>query len=560
MRALRDQDHGVSSLAAEALGQMGESADGAIPALVRSLRHLSPEVRRSAAQRSAKWAGLPPARWPALENAARDDDGGVRSQAVRALGALAARRRLGTGGPRRLSDRDPLVRAAAIESLGQSSEPSEAILSVVMHLLEDANDQVKVAVTQVLPNLAGATPAVIEGLCRRLLEDDSDWVQVHAALALGQLGPAATAAGEPLLRAAQTGVVSVREQAMRAIAKIQPPETAEAFAAGIKDACGDVRMVASAGWMNATAISEEAIPALIEALCDPEVQVRANCARPGPARHNSGRGHPSAHRVYGPRPRRIADERGNGAQAGPRRRDHRGDAAPGRGPELARALDRRELPPRHGIGPLNSGRSPAGSPGRPGPPRSRAALDLLESLDAQEREFLKGLKNPTRPDSDGIELREGKPCAAHNLRSSKTKVRSSFARSVGPITRMESVSITRTAARWVAARGTTWSARAPRRSARCEKRGVKSSQEFGVAKLGTDGPARRSRLLSSAWWIGPPPIPRHGPPRATNRMTRPPSRSPRRKLLADSGSKPGVNASPLFKEPAAWVTQHDGWA
>ena len=30
--------------------------------------------------------------------------------------------------------------------------------------------------------------------------------------------------------------------------------------------------------MNATVISEEAVPALIEALRDPEVQVRANCA------------------------------------------------------------------------------------------------------------------------------------------------------------------------------------------------------------------------------------------------------------------------------------------
>ena len=72
--------------------------------------------------------------------------------------------------------------------------------------------------------------------------------------------------------------MSVREQAMRAIAMIQPPETTEAFAAGLKDACGDIRRVASAGWMNATAISEEAIPALVEALRDPEVQVRANCA------------------------------------------------------------------------------------------------------------------------------------------------------------------------------------------------------------------------------------------------------------------------------------------
>ena len=75
---------------------------------------------------------------------------------------------------------------------------------------------------------------MIDGLCRRLLDDDSDWVQVYAALALGKLGPAAAAAGGPLLHAAQTGEVGVREQAMRAIAKIQPPETAEAFVVGLE--------------------------------------------------------------------------------------------------------------------------------------------------------------------------------------------------------------------------------------------------------------------------------------------------------------------------------------
>ena len=154
-------------------------------------------------------------------------------------------------------------------------------------LLEDANDQVKVQATKVLPKLAGATPEVIDSLCRRLLEDDSDWVQLYAALALGRLGPAAAAAGASLLRAAQTGEVSVREQAMRAIAMIQPPETTEALAAGLKDACGDIRRVASAGWMNATAIAEEAIPALIEGLRDPEVQVRANCATRWPGSTSS---------------------------------------------------------------------------------------------------------------------------------------------------------------------------------------------------------------------------------------------------------------------------------
>ena len=97
---------------------------------------------------------------------------------------------------------------------------------------------------------------------------------------------------------------------------------------------------------------------------------------------------------------------------------------------------------------------------------------------------------------------------------------------MGPISEMESVSINRTAARLVVFRVGRDRRIRRRRSARCEQRGVEANQGFGVAKLGTDGPARRSRLLSPAWWTGPPPIPRRGPPRATNRMTRPPRRSP----------------------------------
>ena len=202
-----------------------------------------------------------------------------------------------------LQDADPQVRTAAVETIGQWADkgkgegekgrkgereeetgelqtpllpfsPSPVLL---LPLLVDANDQVKVRVAQVLPRLAGATPAVIDGLCR-LLEDDSLLVQCSAAQALSKLGPAAAAAGGPLLRAAQTMEVTVREQAMRAIAMIQPPEAGAAFASGLKDADGEIRKMASAGLMKAAAVPEEVIPALVEALRDTEVQVRANAA------------------------------------------------------------------------------------------------------------------------------------------------------------------------------------------------------------------------------------------------------------------------------------------
>ena len=259
---------------------------------------------------------------PALEKAARDEDGGVRSQAIRALGTIgplttAAERAVLDG----LQDADPLVRAAAVEAVGRWGEPGEAVVNGLMLLLEDANDQVKAQAAQVLPQLAGATPTVVEGLCRLLLEDDSPWVQEHAAAALGKLGPAAVAAGGPLLRVAQTGEVSARQQAMRAIAMIQPPEIISAFTSGLQDADGSVRKLASGGWMKAAAIPVEAIPALVEVLRDTEPQVQANAApRPGPARCLTRRGHSPADRLYVRSERRAADERGDGTQGGWSRR------------------------------------------------------------------------------------------------------------------------------------------------------------------------------------------------------------------------------------------------
>jgi HEAT repeat protein len=281
VRALQDEDNRVSAKAAEALGQMGESDETTIAALVRSLVNLNPEVRRNAAEALGTLGGVGAAAdtRDALEKAARDEDGSVRCQAILALGTIGcsapASAQVVLAG---FQDEDPLVRAAAVASIGRWGESDLAILNGLAPLLQDPNDQVKVEAIKVLPRLAGATPALIEGLCRRLLADDSALVQAQAALALGKLGPAAVSAGGALLHAAETGEISVRQQAMRAIAMIQPPETTQALAVGLKDASAKVRTVASAGWMNAESIPEQAVPALIEALRDPEVQVRANAA------------------------------------------------------------------------------------------------------------------------------------------------------------------------------------------------------------------------------------------------------------------------------------------
>ena len=279
VRALKDPDNWVSALAAEALGEMGAGADGAVPALVRSLRHVNPLVRANAAEALGKLGPAAATAVPALERAARDDDGGVRLRAVRALGGIGDPTPESVRAVRAaLADPDPQARAAAAEAFGAWGEADEETRAELLALLDDANDEVKARAARVLPKLAGATPAVVAGLTRRLAEDDSDWVRVEAARALGQLGAAAAPAGGALLRAAQTGEAGLREEAMRALALAQPPEATEAFTSGLRDAEAAVRVLASAGWRRAAEVPEEAVPALVEALQDPEVQVRANAA------------------------------------------------------------------------------------------------------------------------------------------------------------------------------------------------------------------------------------------------------------------------------------------
>ena len=103
-----------------------------------------------------------------------------------------------------------------------------------------------------------------------------------------------------------------------------------------------------------------------------------------------------------------------------------------------------------------------------------------------------------------------------------------------------------------------------RSSARCEKRGVKATQEYGVAELDTDQSARRSRLVSLAWWAGPPPIPRCRPPRATNRVTRPPRRSPPQEaarefwIRAWGQREPALQGTGRSNLPARWLGLLEG--
>lgn len=280
VRALRDRDNSVSALAADALGQMGQSAARAIPDLIRALSHINPEVRASASQALGNMGMADKAARPALEKACGDEEADVRSNALRALGQVVPPPASTCGIARRcLEDPDGRVRATAVEVIGQWRPNDEGLFLAILELVEDPDDLVKMQVANVLPKLGGPRPEVIEALCSLLRDELDDEVQVHAAQALGALGTAAVAAGEALLIASQTGDVSVREQAMRAIALILPPEGITAIVAGLRDPNGEIRKVAAEGLTKVEIIPDDVIPELINSLNDPEIQVRVSAAQ-----------------------------------------------------------------------------------------------------------------------------------------------------------------------------------------------------------------------------------------------------------------------------------------
>jgi HEAT repeat protein len=279
VRALRDDDNWVRALAAEALGEIGDSSGSAIPALVRSLRHTNPLVKANAAEALGKIGAAAASAIPALEQAAADTEDSVRCKAVFALGEIShLPPSTGEILHHALRDSHPEVRAAAATALGKQVEWKEASLAPLMRALDDANEQVQLAATQALARLADATPPVLDALSR-LLEDDCVSVQAHAASALGRLGTQAAPAGSTLVHAAKTGEATVREQALRALALITPPEAASAFLAGLLDTRDDIRKIASAGLLKLADVPNEAVAVLIDSLRDPDVQVRANVAR-----------------------------------------------------------------------------------------------------------------------------------------------------------------------------------------------------------------------------------------------------------------------------------------
>lgn len=130
---------------ADAAGAIGKEASPTAEALRRASGHRDPRVALACADALARVGGRPSSALPALVTACRAEDEGVRTEAVRRIGAL---QRDGRGAGSKLlecsGDPSPKVRAASAIALALVGVRGDDLLGVLGRLLDDPDPDVRV--------------------------------------------------------------------------------------------------------------------------------------------------------------------------------------------------------------------------------------------------------------------------------------------------------------------------------------------------------------------------------------------------------------------------------
>ncbi len=206
---LKSRDEKVRVQAVDALGSLGAEAKGAVADLAAALADQSPAVRAHAVQ--------------ALQL--------IGPSAATAVPALA----------KALSDGDPHVRRNAVVALHNLETNSETVVAALSKALGDEDMSVRIAALNGLTDLGEpAVPKLVDEL-------KNPAMRYWAILALGELGPQAKAAVEPLSKTLDDQQPDVRREALIALAKIGPDAagTAPAVMARLSDPDSAVRNAAA---------------------------------------------------------------------------------------------------------------------------------------------------------------------------------------------------------------------------------------------------------------------------------------------------------------------------
>ncbi|MFN0197551.1 MAG: HEAT repeat domain-containing protein [Planctomycetaceae bacterium] len=203
------------------LGQMGMAAEGAIPALQKTLHHADVYVQIHSALALWRIAQTTDDVVPVLVQALGQDDAAVCSFAAAALGEIGSHSsEVLPALNAALSGQDGYSRLHVAEALARSEQWKPHAAHVLAECLQDDDENVRWLATYSLADLAPADPDVVHALTTAL-SDDQPRIQAGAAWALGEIGPAARSASDQLEKVSQqTEDKDVQEAAAQALQAI----------------------------------------------------------------------------------------------------------------------------------------------------------------------------------------------------------------------------------------------------------------------------------------------------------------------------------------------------
>lgn len=243
VRLVRDGDRGLRVAAIRSLGKLGPSAGSAVPFLGEMMEEQSADVGREII---SALVAIGPDSAVMLQNGLKARDYAIRMDSVEALGEL------GVVSPDIVSslieavfDENWRVREASIQVLGRMGMEAEAAVPALVRALRDEEWRVRHAAVVSLESIDKGTDTVINALREVLYGDEKADVRSTAAIALAR---SMGASGLDILLAA---------------VRCDDPDTRASAASGLGEATLD---------LDAT------VPALVEAMRDPERTVRMSSA------------------------------------------------------------------------------------------------------------------------------------------------------------------------------------------------------------------------------------------------------------------------------------------
>jgi HEAT repeat protein len=257
---LRDERHFVRQSAAQALGQIGETA---VDKILEMSNSNTPAVRESAIEAlgyTGSSRGL-----DRIIEALRDSSTGVRSAAVRALGEAQGERAVGELVRILQDDANPLrtQAAASLARAGRSAVPQ------LVRLLADSKPSVRQLAAEALGDTgsAEAVPPLLD-----LIRRDQSGARLEAIQSLGKIGDA-SAIGT-LIELARATSVSVRKKSVAALAQFRDPRVVDALEEALADRDEEVRLAAASGLGE---VGDQRVLAKLEKLADgdPSSDVRS---------------------------------------------------------------------------------------------------------------------------------------------------------------------------------------------------------------------------------------------------------------------------------------------